>query len=552
MTEGDVPTPQKVPLNMQLASLTVTNHSRLIDTNIEFRRHLVLVGANDVGKSSLLRCLDLLLGASTAQLYARIGVDDVRDAAEPMVVEATLVELTAHELLLFPDAVTVDPAGGAMRLILRLEVDATDAENLAIRRFAPFDGTERQLSRAQIDAIGWRMVGATQVGARDFRDDRNSVLDDILANIDLGTDKEPLQKLAEDFQGALTTSDVLTTLRSHLATQLSKATPAPIAASDLSFTTGAKADDDLLSDVRLQVLRDGEPRDLTEQSDGARALYAIALYDLVAESANIVAVDEPEIHLHPTSQRSLARLLRGGANQKVIATHSPDIVGRFDPEQIAVVRPGGEVVQPAAGFLAADQKLLAHWWVQNKLEPLTAHHIVVLEGPSDRIVFMRVAELLGLDLDRSGISILELTGAGSVGNVVSLFGALGFKVPLTLLIDEDARIRTAETLAVPAAELETSAPYPVFVSTQELEDEYIRAITPGALFTAMQGSGFWKHGQFEKLRVANSGPSHAEMLAFCKRHKVLSAIVVANMLTETTAQAIDSVRCLIDSLRSHA
>lgn len=536
---------------MRIARVAVTNHSRLADTEIEVRRHLVLVGANDVGKSSLLRCLDLLLGASTAQLYARVGVGDVRDPANPMVIEATLVDLTADELLHFTDAVIVDPSGGPMKLVVRLEIDAADPENLSIRRSAPADGTQRQLSRDQVDAIGWRMVGATQAGARDFRDGRSSVLDDILAKIDLGVDKASLQKLTEDLQDTLTSAGVLTTLRDRLATQLSKATPTPVATSDLLFTTGAKADDDLLSDVRLQILRDGEPRSLTEQSDGTRASFAIALYDLVAESANIVAIDEPEIHLHPTSQRSLARLLRDGVNQKIIATHSPDIVGRFDPEQIAVIRPGGILVQPDAGFLAAEQKLLAHWWVQNKLEPLTAHHIVVLEGPSDRIVLTRVAELLGLDLDRSGISVLELTGARLVSNVVSLFGDSGFKVPLTLLIDEDARDSTASTLNTSPADLETQAPYPVFVSTKELEDEYIRAVTPAVLITAIQASGLWKPGQLTTLQRTTPAPSHAELLTFCKKYKVLSAIVVADVLTETTARAIGSVQRLIDSLRTH-
>ena len=46
---------------MRLTRIKVENHKRLADLEIEVRDHLVLVGANDVGKSSLLRCLDLLL-----------------------------------------------------------------------------------------------------------------------------------------------------------------------------------------------------------------------------------------------------------------------------------------------------------------------------------------------------------------------------------------------------------------------------------------------------------------------------------------------------------
>lgn len=162
--------------DMRLARLVVMNHSRLADTDIEVRRHLVLVGANDVGKSSLLRCMDLLLGATTAQLYVRLTTDDLRNKATAMLVEATLAGLTAAEELYFPDEITVDPVGGAKVLVVRLEVDAADPENLSIRRTAPSGGTGRQLSRDQVDAIGWRMVGATQAGARDFHNDRNAAL----------------------------------------------------------------------------------------------------------------------------------------------------------------------------------------------------------------------------------------------------------------------------------------------------------------------------------------------------------------------------------------
>jgi len=69
-----------------------------------------------------------------------------------------------------------------------------------------------------------------------------------------------------------------------------------------------------------------------DQSDGTRALFAMAMYDLVSASANIVGIDEPEIHLHPTSKRTLAKLLQEGSNQKILATHSSDIVSAFDPE----------------------------------------------------------------------------------------------------------------------------------------------------------------------------------------------------------------------------
>ncbi len=55
---------------MKLSAVGVTNHTRVADLRIEVRKHLVMVGPNGAGKSALLRCLDMVLGASAAQLYS--------------------------------------------------------------------------------------------------------------------------------------------------------------------------------------------------------------------------------------------------------------------------------------------------------------------------------------------------------------------------------------------------------------------------------------------------------------------------------------------------
>lgn len=528
---------------MKLSRFSVENHARLEDATIEIRSHLVLVGANDVGKSSLMRCLDLVLGSTTAALYARVSADDFRNKAEPFVIEVELVELDPDEKAHFPDEATEDPASGIITLTIRLEATIDDGETLSIRRFAPQSGSSRQVSREQLAALGWKMVAAAHSQVRDFKDDRNAALEDIFAAIDLGAERAGFQEAADAFQGQLSDSVVLGQLRKRLAGQLSKAVPQEVAADDLSFVAGTVVSDDLLSDVRLRVARAGEPRPVAEQSDGARALFAIALYDLVSGAANVVAIDEPEIHLHPSSQRSLARLLRSGSNQKVIATHSPDVVSAFAPDDIVVVRRGGKLVQPSSGFLNGDSKLAAHWWVNGQLEPLTASLVILVEGISDRIVLQRSAELTGRDLDRLGVSVLDVTGSGSVIPARKVFGPHGFDVPLRILIDEDAVARTAKDLQVEESDLNRSG---VTVSKKDLEAEYVTAIGPDELWTRFEASGEFTPNRLANCRADVDGTRSAESVAeFCRKYKVLAALVVANTLTEEEARRVLSIESLL-------
>ncbi len=536
---------------MRLHSIRIENHSRLQDTIIEVRDHVVLVGPNDVGKSSLLRCLDLLLAASVAQLYSRIGATDFRDADQPLVIEAALNGFNGRDKALFPDEISVDPSTIQTSLTIRLDATIDANGTLDIRRTAPGGGTGRQLSRNQLMGLGWKMIGAN-ASVRDLRDDRKTSLDDILQTIDLGGEKEGFDDLIVQLRAKLAGSKILGDLRKELADQLSRALPEVINKEDLSFIPGASATNDVLSDVRLQVKRDGLLRNLTDQSDGMRALFAIALYDLVSSSANIVAIDEPEIHLHPSSQRSLARMLQEGSNQKILATHSADIVGAFAPECIVAVKPGGRIVQPEAAFLSDSDRLTIRWWVRDKLEPLTAARVIGVEGTSDRIILEQAAKLTERELDRLGVSVIETGGSGDMGAIIKLFGGKGFDVDMSLLIDEDAIADTAEKLGVEVADLKAHS---VWVSKPDLEAEYVAALGANQVWSALQASHLFTKNELSNCTAngADGTRTVADVAEFCRRKKagckVRAAMVAAELLTAESVMKMTSISGLLDELR---
>lgn len=536
----------KESARLKLSRLKVENHRRLEDLEIEVRAHLVLVGANDVGKSSLLRVIDLALGASVARLYASLSVDDLRDTTESMVVEIELTGFCVDDRALFPDEIDTDTDS----LMVQLRVDVDEKETVSISRVAPRGGTERQLSRDQLAALGWKFLSAT-AQTRDLRDNRQNPVDEMLAALELGSEKETFASVAEIFQQKLDDSELLKNLREQLAGQLSRALPQKVITESLAFVSGAEADDDVLSDVRLQVTKAGTPHNLSEQSDGSRALYAIALYDLMSVGANVVGIDEPEIHLHPTSQRSLARLLRDSMNQKVIATHSPDIVGAFDVADVVVIRAGGEVVQSARGFLDDDERTMVRWWVRDKLEPLTSARIVTVEGISDRILVERVAELTDRSLDRLGVSVIESDGNAEIKPIAKLFGPNGFRIPVSRLIDDDATGKIAAALGVAEADL---GKHLVHVSMMDLEDEYVSAFGASVVHEALKNYGHFGLNELSNIKAtgAKGELTNADVARFCRtgKYKIRSALAVLPLLTKENASSIASIESLLNEIAS--
>jgi energy-coupling factor transporter ATP-binding protein EcfA2 len=59
-----------------------------------------------------------------------------------------------------------------------------------------------------------------------------------------------------------------------------------------------------------------------------------------ASTTTLLAIDEPEIYLHPDVQRQLLTILRGLDTDVLLATHSVEIIGEADPSELLLVQKG--------------------------------------------------------------------------------------------------------------------------------------------------------------------------------------------------------------------
>ena len=82
---------------MELKRLRITNCSWIADADIEVRDNMVIIGPNGSGKTTVLLCLDMLLGMEDPRLRSVLSAEFVRDKALPMVVEAVFGNLRSDE-----------------------------------------------------------------------------------------------------------------------------------------------------------------------------------------------------------------------------------------------------------------------------------------------------------------------------------------------------------------------------------------------------------------------------------------------------------------------
>ncbi len=148
-----------------------------------------------------------------------------------------------------------------------------------------------------------------------------------------------------------------------------------------------------------------------------------------AETATFVMIEEPENHLSFTSLAALVgriRDLAGDGQQLFITTHSSFVLNRLGLDALHLLSEGGvanfrELSKETVRYF---QKLPGH----DTLRMVLADRVVLVEGPSDEIVFERVfVDRFGRRPIEAGIDVLSVMGV-SFRRCLELCHALGKRV----------------------------------------------------------------------------------------------------------------------------
>jgi AAA ATPase domain len=192
----------------------------------------------------------------------------------------------------------------------------------------------------------------------------------------------------------------------------------------IEYLTGAHAPQLGLNRGVQVIVDDGTATDLTLKGDGVQSLAALAMtqhYSRERARARefILAVEEPEAHLHPRAIHGLRDTLRDTAStqQVIITTHSPLFVNRLDLASNIIVRKNR--AQPAKSVGELREAL----GVRTADNLAGAEVFLVVEGTADEVALRALlparSQAIRTALTNGLLRIMRLHGGGKLNYLLT-------------------------------------------------------------------------------------------------------------------------------------
>jgi energy-coupling factor transporter ATP-binding protein EcfA2 len=518
---------------VKIQRVEIRNFRSFVDFDLDLEgRSVLVIGENGGGKTSLLTAIARALGRDLT--FSSADFADLTQAIELCI---TLSDLDVQQQGLFGNY--VDFAGGPP--ILRMQARAI--WNAAAEEAETEHGYTRQpgsrSGRQERDGIPLQWLPSTRDPGRMLQfgvavNLLGKLLESLPIQASLDHAIDHIRRASRQLGSDAALEQLLRSGRDGLADLLPDVDP-----DAFSMGVSALTPRDLLRQFQLEVKHIGEPVAVGRQSSGIAQLsiFVFAMMLATTEPGRILLIDEPEISLHPQSQRALMRALRELDAQIVVATHSANLLDRADPRTVLRVRrsAGGVDVASPTALSDEDSRRLARFTSPQTAEAFFARSVVLVEGMSDQLAIEALAERRGRNLDADGVTVVPIGGARAIGSFLALFGPAGFDLKLAGLCDEAeeglfARGLEAVGMGANLARRDMEG-IGFHVCIADLEHELIRSIGAPTVEQVVDARGdLPAFRTFQNQLSQRTLPLHEQLHAFIAKRKIEYAPVLVDAL----------------------
>ncbi len=155
--------------------------------------------------------------------------------------------------------------------------------------------------------------------------------------------------------------------------------------------------------------------------DGRRKLLAYSFLELVREKERstkipIYLIEEPENHLHKSLQIALSKMFfeEMGYEFIFVTTHSPYILYEMNNVNLIRIYKSDNNIQTAGVMYVIGEEYQNKKKVLNRAlaEAVFAKTILLIEGPSEQILFEKILNIVDEDYELDGKMLLSVNGVG--------------------------------------------------------------------------------------------------------------------------------------------